>query len=119
MDFNLRMIVAWSANRVNDLDYAKRYEDSYALTQEFCEWTTCLNTCKKGFVAATLMVPDFDKENRTSHSSQQLCCLAEMSIGYRYSTQFHSMDLFSDLTFDYLSQTKQKFSPQLKKIRNY
>ncbi len=33
----------WSANRIALLDSIERYEDSYAVTQEFREWITCNN----------------------------------------------------------------------------
>ena len=62
--------VVWAAKRVSHLDSLKRYEDSYAVSQEFCEWTTCLNVYPEGLMAATLYVPDFNKENRTRQSTQ-------------------------------------------------
>tara|TARA_Y100001968_G_C19415878_1_gene748975 strand:- start:1274 stop:1519 length:246 start_codon:yes stop_codon:yes gene_type:complete len=34
---------AWAANRISALDNKERYEDSYAITQEFREWIICLN----------------------------------------------------------------------------
>ena len=71
MNKNQRYVIAWAAHRVAYLDRHKRYEDSYAVSQEFCEWTTCLNVYSDGLKAATLNVPDFNKENRTSQSSQK------------------------------------------------
>ena len=62
--------IAWAAQRVTYLDSLKRYEDSYAVSQEFCEWITCLNVYPEGLKAATLYVPDFNKENRTRQSTQ-------------------------------------------------
>ena len=41
----------------------ERYEDSYAISQEFCEWITCINTYPEGVKASTLQVPDFQREN--------------------------------------------------------
>ena len=41
------------------------YEDSYAVSQEFCEWTTSFNVYPEGLKATTLKVPTFNKENRT------------------------------------------------------
>ena len=41
------------------------YEDSYAVSQEFCEWTTSFNVYPEGLKAATLKVPTFKNENRT------------------------------------------------------
>ena len=65
MYVNQLLIIAWAARRVSYLDKLQRYEDSYAVSQEFCEWTTSLNVYPEGLKAATLKVPTFDKENRT------------------------------------------------------
>jgi len=34
----------------------------WAISQEFCEWITCLNTYPEGVKASTLKVPNFQKE---------------------------------------------------------
>ena len=65
MDISQRLIIAWATQQVNHLDELQRYEDSYAVSQEFCEWTTSLNVYPEGLQAATLKVPTFNKENRT------------------------------------------------------
>ena len=65
MDISQQLIIAWATQRVNYLDELQRYEDSYAVSQEFCEWTTSLNVYPEGLQAATLKVPTFNKENRT------------------------------------------------------
>ena len=65
MCVNQRLIIAWAAQRVTYLDKLQRYEDSYAVSQEFCEWTTSFNVYPEGLQAATLIVPTFNKENRT------------------------------------------------------
>ena len=70
MNLNQRITIAWAAQRVSYLDSLKRYKDSYAVSQEFCEWTTCLNVYPEGIKSATLNVPDFNKENRTRQSTQ-------------------------------------------------
>ena len=70
MNQNQRYVIAWSAHRVTFLDRNKRYEDSYAVSQEFCEWTTCLNVYPEGLVTSTLQFPVFDKENRTTYTPQ-------------------------------------------------
>ena len=70
MNLTQRITIAWAAQRVTYLDNLKRYEDSYAVSQEFCEWTTCLNIYPEGLKSATLNVPDFNKENRTRQSTQ-------------------------------------------------
>ena len=65
MDISQRLIIAWAAQRVTYLDKLQRYEDSYAVSQEFCEWTTSFNVYPEGLKVATLKVPTFNKENRT------------------------------------------------------
>ena len=70
MDISQRLIIAWAAQRVTYLDKLQRYEDSYAVSQEFCEWTTSFNVYPEGLKAATLKVPTFNKENRTASSAQ-------------------------------------------------
>ena len=65
MYVNQLLIIAWAAQRVTYLDKLQRYEDSYAVSQEFCEWTTSFNVYPKGLKAATLQVPTFNQENRT------------------------------------------------------
>ena len=70
MNISQRITISWAAQRVVYLDSLKGYEDSYAVSQEFCEWTTCLNVYPEGLKSATLNVPDFNKENRTRQSTQ-------------------------------------------------
>ncbi len=62
--FNKRISIAncWAASRIALLDSVERYEDSYAINQEFCEWITCINTYPEGVKASTLKVPNFQKE---------------------------------------------------------
>ena len=63
--FNKRISIAscWAASRIALLDSVERYEDSYAINQEFCEWITCINTYPEGVEASTLKVPNFQREN--------------------------------------------------------
>ena len=70
MDISQRLIIAWATQRVNYLDELQRYEDSYAVSQEFCEWTTSLDVYPEIFKTETLKVPTFNKENRTGSSAQ-------------------------------------------------
>ena len=60
MNINQRLIIAWAAQRVTYLDKLHIYEDSYAVSQEFCEWTTSFNVYPEGLKAATLQVPTFN-----------------------------------------------------------
>ena len=61
MDISQRLIIAWAAQRVTYLDKLQRYEDGYAVSQEFCEWTTLFNVYPEGLKSATLKVPTFNK----------------------------------------------------------
>ena len=63
--FNKRISIAscWAASRIALLDSVERYEDSYAISQEFCEWITCINTSQEGMKASTLKVPNFQIES--------------------------------------------------------
>ena len=65
MNITQLRIIKWATQRVTYLDGLQRYEDSYAVSQEFCEWTTSFNVYPEGLKAATLKVPTFKKENRT------------------------------------------------------
>ena len=65
MDTNQLLIIVWAAQRVTCLDKLHRYEDSYAVSQEFCEWITSVNVYPEGLNGATLQVPTFNLENRT------------------------------------------------------
>ena len=60
MDVSQRLIIVWAAQRVTGLDKLHRYEDSYAVSQEFCEWITAVNVYPEGLKAATLQVPTFN-----------------------------------------------------------
>ena len=51
--------------RVSHLDSLSRYKDSYAVSQEFFEWTTSFNVYPEVLKEVTLKVPNFNKENRT------------------------------------------------------
>ena len=66
MNITQRLIIKWVTQRVTNLDSLQRYEDSYAVSQEFCEWTTSINVYPKGLKAATLKVPTFKKEKSFS-----------------------------------------------------
>ena len=61
-----KFIIAWASQRVNCLDSLKRYEDSYAVSQEFFEWTTSYMIYSHRPKASILKVPNFNKENRTN-----------------------------------------------------
>ena len=59
-------IVAWASLTATRLYNLHRYEDSYAVSQEFLEWTSSNVVYSDGPKASILKVPDFNKENRTN-----------------------------------------------------
>ena len=48
---------SWASNRINVLDNLERYEDSYALTQEFREWIIASNQHPEVLEASCLKFP--------------------------------------------------------------
>ena len=42
MERRVNVATNWATTRVSYLDKDERYEDSYAITQEFREWITCI-----------------------------------------------------------------------------
>ncbi len=47
----------WASTRIAVLDSLQRYEDSYAITQEFREWITCLGEHPEHLQDSVLKVP--------------------------------------------------------------
>ena len=52
----LSVAMNWSVARIASLDARERYEDSYALTQEFREWILCLDDQPELLAETVLMV---------------------------------------------------------------
>ena len=50
--------VCWAVARRATLDTQERYEDSYALNEEFREWLLCLEDQPNLLSANVLMLPD-------------------------------------------------------------
>ena len=48
----------WSASRIALLDSVERYEDSYAITQEFREWITCNHSDNEQLSDYVLKLPN-------------------------------------------------------------
>ncbi len=49
----------WATTRIAVLDSFENYEDSYAVTEEFREWITCVGDQPELVESNTLMVPNF------------------------------------------------------------
>ena len=58
--FDRRVSVAscWATTRIAVLDGQERYEDSYAITQEFREWITYLDDNPEHLADSILMAPN-------------------------------------------------------------
>ena len=65
----LTVAINWSAARIASLDDRERYEDSYALTEEFREWILCADEHPELMAANVLMVPDCKWLLRPSNES--------------------------------------------------
>ena len=58
--FERRISIAscWAASRVALLDSVERYEDSYSINQEFCEWVAGINNHSHKLEQSLMKVPD-------------------------------------------------------------
>ena len=65
----LTVAINWSAARIASLDDRERYEDSYALTEEFREWILCADQHPELMSEQVLMVPDFQNLSRSEDNS--------------------------------------------------
>ena len=66
----LTVAINWSAARIASLDDRERYEDSYALTEEFREWILCVDQHPELMADQVLMVPDFSKLETSADNSE-------------------------------------------------
>ncbi len=67
MDASLKRRISiarcWASSRVSVLDSIERYEDSYAITQEFREWLTCTADHQDQLTSSILKVPTEAKQS--------------------------------------------------------
>ena len=59
----VNVATCWARTRIAVLDSTERYEDSYALTQEFREWITCIGESPELFAESVMSVGQIS-ENR-------------------------------------------------------
>ena len=57
MERRVSVATCWASTRIAVLDSAERYEDSYAITQEFQEWITCIGEDDELLETSVLMAP--------------------------------------------------------------
>ncbi len=64
----------WASSRISLLDSIERYEDSYAITQEFREWIICLESKSAHLEDSLLKVPNsfISLKNATSETDELL-----------------------------------------------
>jgi len=64
----------WASSRIALLDSIERYEDSYAITQEFREWIICLESKSAHLDSSLLKAPTsiFKFKEETSESDELL-----------------------------------------------
>jgi len=64
----------WASSRISLLDSIERYEDSYAITQEFREWIICLESKSPHLEDSLLKVPNsfVSLKNATSETDELL-----------------------------------------------
>ena len=57
MERRVSVATGWASTRIAVLDSEERYEDSYAITEEFREWITCMGENQSMLEANVLAVP--------------------------------------------------------------
>ena len=70
--FKRRVNIAtcWASSRIAVLDHQERYEDSYAITEEFREWITCIEDNPHLLIA--LLHIDFDIHGPTKVAIEKI-----------------------------------------------
>ena len=58
LERRVSIATSWVSSRISVLDTFERYEDSYALTEEFREWITCSNQHPELLEASCLKIPN-------------------------------------------------------------
>ena len=56
LERRVSVATCWATTRIQALDRAESYEDSYALTQEFREWITCIGESQELFAESVMSV---------------------------------------------------------------
>ena len=53
----INIATCWASSRIALMDSIERYEDSYAINQEFCEWITGINNDQNQLQKSLMKVP--------------------------------------------------------------
>ena len=57
MERRVSVATGWASTRIAFLDKKEMYEESYAITQEFREWITCMGENNEMLQASVMAVP--------------------------------------------------------------
>jgi hypothetical protein len=63
LERRVSVATCWATTRIKALDSAERYEDSYALTQEFREWT-CIGESPELFAESVMSVGQISEKRQ-------------------------------------------------------
>ena len=63
MERRINVATNWASTRIAYLDKDERYEDSYAITQEFREWITCIGENVSLLDDTILVTPSSSKKS--------------------------------------------------------
>ena len=69
MERRVTVATGWASTRIAVLDKEERYEDSYAITQEFQEWISSIGEDFDFLEASVLSAPRRSKRSRHIHDS--------------------------------------------------
>ena len=76
MERRVSVATGWASTRIAFLDKEELYEESYAVTQEFREWITCMGENNEMLQASVMAVPPNPckgrRVNEPTPSDQQL-----------------------------------------------
>ena len=64
LERRVSVATCWATTRIKALDNAERYEDSYAVTQEFREWITCIGESPELFAESVMSLNQFSEHQR-------------------------------------------------------
>ncbi len=65
----ISIATCWASSRIALMDSVERYEDSYAITQEFREWIICLENQKANIDKSLLIFPSILTTNIDEQTS--------------------------------------------------
>ncbi len=74
LERRINIATCWASSRISLLDSVERYEDSYAITQEFREWIICLESKSSHLEESLLKFPNsfVSLKNSPSESDELL-----------------------------------------------